>query len=217
MMKKIGIALLTILMTTHGFVFADDKNAVTSSIDQITFTNELFDLSIKKPKTWVALTTAELFALQRKGSSLLARDDKELKAALDKAMETTLPLFTFLSLPLGTKGKQNINVMAVAENIKSDPPTITACDYLEDVKALISKTESKITVSKKCQKIDTGNAKLSYFDLKMESNGSIVYQRFSACKKNFYMLSIVQVFLDEDGRQETTDIVNTLKVKCDPD
>lgn len=214
-MKKIGISLISVLMTVHGFVFADVKNAATTSADQITFTNELFEFSIKKPKLWVAQTTADMIAWQRKGSSLMAGENKDMKATLDKALETNVPLFSFLSQPLGTKGKPTINVVAAAENIKAAPPSITACDYLEEVKALMSKAAVKITSTGKCQITDTGNAKLSYFEAKTNINGTAVYQRFSACKKKTYMLNVVQTFMDEDGRRQTTDIVNTLKVKCD--
>lgn len=213
-MKKISLVCMMFVCVLN-VAHADKKKPETTSIDQVTFTNEMFDFSIKKPEGWVAQKTVDLLALQQKGSALMAGDNKTMRASLDRALETSLPLFSFLSHPLGTKGQAIISVVSAAENVKAAPPSLTACGYLEHVKGLMSKAAVKITVSDKCQLLDTGNAKLSYFDSKMEVNGVIIQQRFHACRKNGFMVNVVQSFLDESGRQQTSDIVSTFKIQCD--
>ncbi|MBC3883191.1 hypothetical protein H8K35_17470 [Undibacterium sp. LX40W] len=213
-MKKISVVLMMFFCVLN-VAYAEKKKPETTTVDQITFTNEMFDFSIKKPETWVAQNTTDLLALQQKGSALMAGDNKTMKAALDRALDTSLPLFSFLSHPLGTKGQAIISVVSAAENVKAAPVSLTACDYLEHVKTLMAKAAVKSTMSDKCQVLDTGNAKLSYFDSKMEVNGVVIQQRFHACRKSGYMVNVVQSFLDESGRQQTTDIVKTLKIRCD--
>lgn len=214
MKKEIGFAFM-ILACVQSFAHADTKRPETTTVDQVTFTNEMFGFSIKKPVGWIAQNTADLLALQQKGSSLMAGDNKTMKASLDKALETSLPLFSFLSHPLGIKGQAIISVVSAAENIKSVPSTVTACDYLEHVKTLMTKAAVKVSMSDKCQTLDTGNARLSYFEAKTEVNGVTIQQRFHACRKKDYMVNVVQSFLNESGREQTTEIVKTLKIQCD--
>lgn len=214
MMKKISVMFM-MLFCFLSIAYAEKKKPETTTVDQITFTNEMFDFSVKKPEAWVAQNTTELLALQQKGSSLMAGDNKTMKASLDRALETSLPLFSFLSHPVGTRDQAIISVVAAAENVKAAPASLTACGYLEHVKGLMTKAAVKVTMSDKCQVLDTGNAKLSYFDSKMEVNGVIIQQRFYACRKNGFMVNMVQSFLDETGRQQTSEIVKTFKIQCD--
>lgn len=213
-MKK-WCVLFVGFMSFQLLAFADDKKPETTTVDQVTFTNELFGFSVKKPNGWVAQNTTDLLALQQQGSSLMAGDDKAMKSALEKALQTSLPLFSFLSHPVGTKGQAVISVVSAAENIKAVPGSMTACDYLEHVRGLLTRSAVKVTVSDKCQALDTGNANLSFLDSKMEMNGITIQQRFHACRKNDFMLNMVETFLDEKGSQQTSEIVRSLKIKCD--
>jgi hypothetical protein len=214
-MKKIAIALTAVVVMANSMVHAQTKNPATTSKDQITFTNELFDFRVQKPQAWHALNTEELLALQQQGATLMAGTNSEMKEVMEKALETSLPLFSFLSRPMGTPGKPIISVVSGAENIKQVPSSFTACDYLGHIKSLMAKAAVKYNISENCQILDTGKAKLAYVDASAEINGVKLQQRFMACRKNTYMVTVVQSFGDDEGRKQTSDIVNTFEIRCD--
>lgn len=192
-----------------------EKSVITTSADGVTFGNEYFGLAVTKPDGWYSQAPEDTMKLNSKGASLMAGDNQNMKAIIDDALKSSLPLFAFFQFEPGTPGKLNANIISVAENIEVLPGIKSGCDYLSHARTLLENAAMKVNVAEGCKTRTVNNAKLGYLDISMNLQGITVLQRLYSCVNKQHALSFTQTYFDDAGRAAVEEIVDSIHVDCE--
>jgi len=216
-MNKHNWIITLVLLVLAGCTAAEDgKDALTQSKDNKHFYNKQFDLSVEKPEGWYSQSAQEALLLQTQGSAAMSGEDKNLKAVLDASVKSTLTLFSFFQVPPGTPGVNNPNVVSTAEYILAFPGIKSGCDYLASMKQLIERSQVQIQFDEGCHVRQVGESRFGVVNGQtLVGENTVVHQRFWACRKGDHAIGVVQTYYDDATEKATTDLINTIKVKCD--
>lgn len=199
-------ALVSIACTESG---SDSPVTVNSSGN--TYVNGFFGMTVEKPADWYAQSAEEAILLQQQGNRMLAGDDKNMKAMIDAALETSLPLFGFFEFPPGTPGKMNPNVLSVAENIKMYPGITEPCDYVNAVKEILARGQLNYEFGSECQNTTVGGKRAGYLDATLKVADFTVSQRYHALLTDGYAVSVIQTYTDDQSRQNVENVLSSLR------
>lgn len=188
-----------------------DASPITVSTDEKTYTNEFFQLTVQKPEGWYAQTQEEAVATQRQGGKMLAGNDKNLKAMMDAAEDTTTQVFGFFEVPLGTPGKLNPNVLSAAENIKVAPGIKTGCDYIAATKEIIKKSQMNYQFDEKCETKTVNGTEFGVVNAKLTVGDQVVKQRYYSVIRGRHAISVIQTYFDAESEAKVNKVVESLK------
>ncbi len=188
-----------------------DASPVTKSEDSKTYTNEYFKITVQKPEGWYAQNAEESAELQKQGGKMLAGNDKNLKAAMDAAQDTTTSLFGFFEAPPGTPGKLNPNVLSAAENIKVAPGIKTGCDYIALTKEIIKKSQMNYKFEEKCETKTVNGTEFGVVNAQLSVGEQVVKQRYYAVIRGNHAISVIETFFDAESEAKVKKVVESLK------
>ncbi len=188
-----------------------DDSPVTKSTDNKTYTNEFFQMTVQKPEGWYAQNEEEAEAGQKEGGKLIAGNDKNLKAAMDAAQDTTSQLFGFFEVPRGTPGKLNPNVLSAAEDIKASPGVKTGCDYLTLMKDIIKKSQVTYEFDEKCETKTLNGATYGVSSGQLKMGDQVIKQRYYAIIRGHHAISVIETFFDAESEAKVNKVVESLK------
>jgi rRNA maturation endonuclease Nob1 len=188
-----------------------DASPVTKSTDNKTYTNEFFQMTVQKPEGWYAQNEEEAAAGQKEGGKMLAGNDKNLKAAMDAAQDTTSQLFGFFEVPRGTPGKLNPNVLSAAENIKAAPGVKTGCDYIALTKEIIKKSQVSYQFEEKCETKTVNGTEFGVINAQLTIGDQVVKQRYYAVIRGHHAISVIETFFDAASEAKVNKVVESLK------
>ena len=214
-MKKIIILLLSLTLLSCSSVNTKEEVAWTTSIDNVHFFNEKFNMTIVKPESWYAQSLKELLAVQQRGKDIVSGDDKNFKAVLENSLKTSMPLFGFYQFAPGTPTNRNSSLMGVADNISLFPGVKSSCDYLYSVKQLLKQSQVKMDFEDECLNQQINRQNISYFNAKMTVGENIVHQKYMACLAGDYAIAIIYTVVNEEDTSELDATLNSLKLQCD--
>jgi hypothetical protein len=193
----------------------DAADALTKTTDNQYYHNEKFGLRVEKPEGWYSQSIEETMQLAARGSQIISGEDKNMKAALEASLKSTLTLFSFFEFPPGTPGKPNSSVISLAEYIAAYPGIKDGCDYLANMKQVIQQSQMAMSFGEVCQKTKLSTSTFGYIDATAEVGNTLVRQRYLACKKADHAIAIIQTFYNEQQEASTTDVVKSIDVQCD--
>jgi hypothetical protein len=192
---------------------ANNPSPLTKSKDGKTYTNEFFKLSVEKPKGWHEQDPDESLALQKRGDDLIAGENNSLKKALDAALEDSITIFGFFEFPIGTPGKLNPSVIAIAENIKALPSIKNGCDYLKLTEKISQRSQAKIIFADKCESKVLNGTEFKMLNAQLTLNNQPIKQRYYALVKNDHAIGVVQTYYDSKSEAKVNQVLNTIKIK----
>lgn len=194
----------------------DPSDARTEEVGDGVFRNEAFGMSVRKPEGWYAQSFEEMMQSHRMGARMLSGDDENMKAGLESALESTLPLFTFFKKPPGTPMNFNPNVIATAENIKMFSAGIeTGCDYLGNMVKILDQSRMQFETEGKCQTTEVNGQTFGVQNVSISAGTQTVHQRFLACRKDDHAIGIAQSYMTEEQRKEVDKVLDSLEIDCD--
>lgn len=194
----------------------DATDARTEEVGDGVFRNEAFGMTVQKPDGWYAQSFDEMIQAHQMGANMLSGDDENMKASLESALESTLPLFTFFKKPPGTPGDFNPNVIASAENIDMYSEGIkTGCDYLANMVKVLEQSQVQFEVDGDCGTTDLNGQTFGVQSISMSAGSQTVNQRFLACRSGDHAIGIVQSYMTEKQRDEVNGVVDSLEIDCD--
>jgi hypothetical protein len=188
-----------------------DASPVTKSDDNKTYTNEFFQMTVQKPESWYAQNQEEALETQKKGEKMLAGNDKNLKAMVEAAQDTTTQVFGFFEFPMGTPGKLNPNVLSAAENIKGAPGVKTGCDYIALTKEIIKKSQVSYEFDEKCETKTVNGTEFGVVNAQLTIGNQVVKQRYYAVIRGRHAISVIQTYFDAESEAKVNKVVESVK------
>lgn len=213
-LKILAVAALVLAVT--GCDKKKNLDPVTRSYDGKHYENKRFELAVEKPEGWYAQDAEANSKLTKEGSKMLFSNDKDLQNKVDAASEKTKSLFGFFSVPPGTPGVHNPNVLGLAEKLPMLANIKTGCDYLEKAKDLLGKSQMNADISfdGACQKTTINGQTFGSYGVTIRVGSVKVQQRHYACVQDDYAIAIVQTYFGDKTEAETKPIIDSLKVHC---
>jgi hypothetical protein len=213
---KICLIFCSLLLSTSVQVLAqseDNPSPLTKSIDGKTYLNQFFKLTVEKPEGWYAQNSEELLALMKRGSDLVAGDDKNFRAALDASLKSSITIFFFSEVPPGTPGKPNPNLVSIAENITASPGIKNGCDYIALAKEIVNKSQIKIDFEDKCESKIVNGTEFKIVNAQINVGDRKIKQRYFALIKDSHAISVIQTFFDPESEAKVNQVLNSIKIK----
>jgi hypothetical protein len=188
-----------------------DASPVTKSDDSKTYTNEFFQMTVQKPEGWYAQSQEEAVETQKQGGKMLAGNDKNLKAMMEAAEDTTTQIFGFFEVPMGTPGKLNPNVLSAAENIKAAPGIKTGCDYIAATKEIIKKSQMNYEFEDKCGTKTVNGTEFGVVNAQLKVGEQVVKQRYYAIIRGRHAISVIETYFDAESEAKVNKVIESVK------
>jgi hypothetical protein len=188
-------------------------SSLTSSEDQVTYSNAYFGLTVRKPDGWFAQDAAALMQMSAEGMDTVLEDKKTKEALIQATLKNTTPLFSFFSNKPGTIAENLSNVAAVAENMEGSPELKTGCDYLGQVRTLLEQGSVPAVIAPGCKTMRINGTEFGLIEVQMGSEGGgRFHQRYMACLTPTHAIGIVQTTTDERGLKMAEALMKSLRV-----
>lgn len=194
----------------------DPEDARTKESSDGRFTNKTFGMTVQKPDGWYSQSFDEMLESHQMGAKMLSGDDENMKASLESALDSTLPLFTFFKEPPGTPTEFNPNVIATAENIEMFSEGVdTGCDYLANMLKILDQSQMQFEKEGDCGTTEVNGQTFGEQNLSLSAGPQTVNQRFLACRKDDHAIGIVQSYMTDEQRKDVDQVVDSLEIECD--
>lgn len=187
-------------------------SSLTSSEDQVTYSNAYFGLTVRKPDGWFAQDAAALMQMSAEGMDAVLEDKKAKEALIQATLKNTTPLFSFFSSKPGTVAENLSNIAAVAENMEGNPELKTGCDYLNQVRTLLEQGSVPAIIEPGCKSMRINGTEFGVVEVQMGGDGGRVHQRYMACLTPTHAIGIVQTTTDAQGLKMAEAVMKSLKV-----
>lgn len=198
--------VLLMLVTACGGSSA--KKIDLGSMDNGTYKNDYFGITLKLPEKWQVQDTAVMNQVAQAGKDAIAGNDQKKKAQLDLAEQQVLHLFMVSKLPMSEP--VNSSVISTAEKLNKLQGVKTGKDYLEASIKLLKDTKLPYEFG---QITDTklGGKEFSLLEAKLKTNAATLTQRYYAAIINGYAFNIVVTFTDEESKAEIEKVIASVK------
>ncbi|MDH3973858.1 MAG: hypothetical protein OEV42_06225 [Deltaproteobacteria bacterium] len=212
MKKYLIIALLIFLVGACSK--KPDPSPVTYHKKGNLYENNYFGFTVEKPEGWYARDVKEsLFLQQHKKAPSGKTDEREMKAAVQEAIEKTLPLFSFFEFRHGSQLKVNPSVLSVAQNMKNFPEAKTACDYLKHVIAVLERGQIAYTFDQNCETSTFNGREYDTVNAYAKVGKDIVYQRYYATISGKHAISIIVNYFNDETKMIVEKFMSSIKFK----
>jgi hypothetical protein len=208
LLKPLYVTALLLLLVACSS--QESPSPLTVNTDGNHYDNAFFGVGVEKPDGWYAQNPEETIALQQRGTAVLAGDKEGMRALIEASLESSVPIFGFFEVPPGTPGRMNPNVLGIAENITPFPGVREGCDYLEHVKHLLLQGNLPYRFEQECRSRTLSGRTLGLIVGTVELGEVTVTQRYYALVQKPYALAFVQTFYDDEGRENTGRIIDSL-------
>jgi len=211
-MSKVLIVMFSAFFILTGCEQEHPKEIGYGSIENSSYRNDYFNMSINVPDNWVVQGEAAQKALMDSGTDLIAGEDKTLKGVLKESQKQTVNLFSFFKYEQGAPVEFNPSIIAVAERVSNFPGIKRGSDYHFHSKKLLQSGQMKYEFSREIYTKDISGVSFDTMPMQISINGITVYQEYNATKINDYMLVIILTYSSESELNELTSYLSTLSL-----
>lgn len=184
------IALATLLAgcernASNEIDFGTIKNSV--------YHNDYFGFSVAIPTNWSVQDLEAQRQIARRGVSMVAGDDKNLKAVMKASALQTVNLFGAFKYPQGSPVTNNPAIMAVAESVRQLPGIQRGKDYLFHVRQLLQSGQVAVSFPTEIYTERLSGVDFDAMDVELLLGGRTVKEKYYATIRKGYALSLVFV------------------------
>jgi hypothetical protein len=163
------------------------------TIKNSVYQNEYLGFSIAIPTNWSVQDQEAQRQLTGRGVSMVAGDDKNLKATLKASQLKSVNLFGAFRYPPGSPVTNNPAIMAVAENVRQLPGIQRGRDYLFHVKQLLQSGQIAVSFPGEIYTERLSGVDFDVMDIEVSLGVRTVKERYYATIRKGYALSLVFV------------------------
>ena len=186
---------------------APDFGSVTGS----TYANKYFGLTLKFPAGWSVQDSNVKKQMTDKGKELVTSDDPVKKREIDRAVESTLNLFTVTERQPGEPGPFNALFICGAE--KSPAGAATDAGYMLALKNTLKYAQVPITIEKDIYAEQIGGVAFSAIDFKTDFSGVIVSQKYYAHIVKDYVLFFIITYQTPEQLKTLTETLKSVTLQ----
>ena len=180
-------------------------------IENGVYSNQYFNMSVSAPETWIIQSQAAQKMLMETGGSLLAGEDKNVKAMLKEAEEQTVNLFSFFKHEQGTPVPFNPSIMSVAENMVNMPGVKRGSDYLYHVKSFLESGQLEYKFPSEIESKVISGISFDILPAEINAGNLVVNQEYYAARINDYVLSFILSYSSESEQAELHNILSNIE------
>lgn len=125
------------------------------TIKDSVYENNYLGFSISIPTNWAVQDLEAQRQITKRGLSMVAGDDKNLKAALKGSEKQSVNLFSAFKYPPGSPVPNNAAIMGVAERVRDLPGIQRGRDYLYHANNCSSRARSPYPSPPRCTRSST--------------------------------------------------------------
>ncbi len=212
-MKKSYSAVLLIIFS---FMLASCKQKVKpfdlGTINNNTYTNTFFNLSLDIPPDWHVQPEEVMDHLNDLGNQMLALEDAQFKSQLEAAQINTANLVLAFEYELGEPVEYNSNFLLVAENLNNHPDVKNGRDYLVHAKQLLKQPQMKVSShNHSFQQIEIGPHVFYDMHLTIEVQDLIFNQLYYSTILDGFAVTFIGNYNNPEQKQQLNEIFNSLR------
>jgi len=186
-----------------------DSGSVKNSV----YHNDYFGFSVTIPTNWSMQDLQAQRQLTRRGESMVAGDDKNMKAALKASELQSLNLFGAFKYPIGSPVTNNPAIMCVAENVQQLPGIIHGKDYLFHVKQLLQSGQVVASFPTNIYSERLNGVDFDVLDVNLSIGPRTVKEKYYTTIRKGYALSLVFVEGSDDAEPFDRQVLDTIVFK----
>lgn len=191
-------------------VKATEKEVDYGVIEDGSYKNSYFGLSIDIPQGWTVLSREQLDGVLDTGMEMMAGDDKNLSAAMQASKKQNFTLFAFLKYGLGAKVEFNPGIMAAAERVSAVPEIKKGSDYLFHTKKLLEASPLEVNFPRDNYTTQISGVSFDVMPVTMEMAGVLIQQNLYAAIIDDYALLLTTTYSNESELEEVNGYLDGL-------
>ncbi len=169
------------------------------TIENSTYQNSYFGLSIKIPSDWNVQDQAARQKLMELGTNIVAGDDKNLKAVVKASELQTVNLFAAFKYPVGKPVDFNPSILCIAEQVRHMPGIKRGKDYLLQGKKLLESSPMEISFAEDTYTEKLGEMDFDVMTSEIRLGGQIIKQaQYAAIDKGYALMFAISFTNDEE-------------------
>jgi len=212
MKKKLYIlAIAFISLSTTSCQRNIPDNFDYGSVENNTYKNKFFGMTLEIPEGWDIQSDAEQQALQNEAQKVI--DNKEFDKMMKTAEITSADLLMASQFDTQTHTDPEIlnsNFVLTAENI-GILPIKDGKEYLDATRKAMKDGQMPVKTNAETKSIEIDGKTFYYFDAVMTMNGMDIKQRYMATIINKFSLIYVATYGTEEQLEKLMDVLKTAK------
>jgi hypothetical protein len=190
----------------------EGEKVTAGKIENSTYSNKYFGLTLKLPKDWDIKDEESSEQLRKMGSKFFTGGDENIERTLNASVEERqLWFFAASKHPPGTPIANNPSIISMAEFIGDNTGIKTGNDYLFHVKKALEISGINYSTAEAPTSEEIGGKKFYLLKVTLPfSNISVKQKYYSAIVKN-YAISFILTYLSENGENSLKEILKTAK------
>jgi hypothetical protein len=210
-MARLG-AFAGLIITSVFIITCSDKKIIDfGEFEAGVYTNSFFDMMLRLPDSWHVLDLESRMEIIKRGSKIVAGNNKRLKAAIDIADQKSLNLLTAYESPPGSAVSTNPGIMLIAEKVNHAPGIKRGSDYYFQAKKLMKLSSIKVSYPKEIYEMIIDGVSFDVMETEITMGpGVVIRQRQYATIMNEYALLVALTYQDENGLDQLEQIVKTI-------
>ena len=207
---------IILLAVTIGFISSGCDNKPTQEIDygeinNGTYSNSYFNMSIHLPDTWAIQSQAAQQAIMQTGVDLISGEDNNLKQALKASEKQSVNMFAAFKYEQGTPVAFNPSIMAVAENVAQVPGIKRGSDYNYHVKNILQSGQLEYNFPDETDSEQISGVSFDIMHANIGVADTLINQKYYTTRINDYVLGFILSYSSEAEEKDLDDIMATLQ------
>jgi hypothetical protein len=208
---KFGVLAGLIISSVFIITCSDKKTVDFGKFEAGVYTNSFFDMVLSLPDSWHVLDLESRMEIMKRGSKIVAGDNKRLKTAIDTADQKSLNLLTAYESPPGAAVTTNPGIMLIAEKVNHAPGIKRGSDYYFQAKKLMKLSRIKVSYPKEIYEMIIDGVTFDVMETEITMGpGVVIRQRQYATIMYNYALLVALTYQDENGLGRLEEIVETI-------
>jgi hypothetical protein len=183
------------------------------TIKNSVYQNDYLGFSVAIPTNWCVQDQEAQRQILRRGLSVVAGDDKSLKATLRASELQSVYLFAAFKYPPGSPVTNNPAIMAVAENVRHLPGIQRGRDYLFHAKQLLQSGQVGVSFPGEVYTERLSGVDFDAMDVELSLGGRIAKEKYYATIRKGYALSLLFVCGPDGEEPFQKNVLNTVVFK----
>lgn len=183
------------------------------TIENSTYTNNYFGLSVKLPPEWSVQDQKAQNKLMELGTKMISSEDKNLNVAIKALEQKTINLFAVFQHPVGAPVNFNPSIVCIAERVRETPGIKSGKDYLFHFRKTLESSQMKFAFPKEVTTEKLGGRDFYVLYSEMPIAGMIVRQKSYATVTKGYALTFAISFTNEEEQTALDNVLSTVAFK----
>jgi len=183
------------------------------TIKNSVYHNDYFGFSVSIPTNWSVQDLEAQRQIARRGISIVAGDDKNMKAAMKASELQSVNLFGAFKYPPGSPVTNNPAVMALAEKVRQLPGIQRGKDYLFHVKQVLQSGQVAVSFPTEIYTERLSGVDFDAMDLELSLGGRTIKEKYYATIRKGYALSFVFVCGPDGEERFERKLLDTITFK----